>query len=115
LLARAARSSLSFSGRGRCPSGRGFCEGGPLKIYDSVFTGNVASDGGALNVQSTPDAVVTRCTFRSNSASVSGGDVSGGAIYSNGVIVTDSTFEGNSATNGGGAIYSPNPEARVGL
>jgi len=79
-----------------------YCEEATNLIIDNcVFNANSAQIGGAIYfLEST--STISRCTFRSNSATFS----SGGAIRINesAVTITDSIFEGNSAQSAGGAI-----------
>lgn len=84
-------------------------DGDSIRIYDSVFMGNVAADdGGALGLDDV-DAYVFDSTFSGN---VSGRD--GGAIYTDGdLYIYDSKFEGNSASVEGGAIYNENFDLTV--
>jgi hypothetical protein len=99
---------------------------------DLVFIENFAgSSGGALTfLTDNPNIVVRRCTFRGNTAGISGllvlhlvnmlsnigrmlislyGLTTGGALYSalgnSGLIIVDSTFSHNSVNLYGGAIY----------
>ena len=74
-----------------------------LEITDSTFTGNSASDGGAVYFCGYSDLVVTGSEFTDNTAAY------GGAIENEGfagLTVDDSKFIENTATTSGGAIIS---------
>ncbi|RHY58875.1 hypothetical protein DYB34_000825 [Aphanomyces astaci] len=86
----------------------GTSEGGPLyfessfaTLSDCTIAGNIASNGGALQIQNTADVAVLRCEFWNNTALASGG-----AMYqTNGVTtVANTSFQYNVAPSGG-AIY----------
>jgi len=117
----AVRRSTFINNQGREQGGAIHCVIGPVQISDSVFTGNVvvrtnaipsglpeSSGGGALNIVSSPAAVVERCTFTSNRAvGQTNGDVGvGGAINGTNVVVRDSVFDENYADTVGGAIMA---------
>ena len=92
-------------------------------VTDSAFTGNGATEGGAIYSNATS---VANSTFSTNNASSYGGAIystevvtitasttftgnsatEGGAIYAFATAVTDSTFSTNNASSYGGAIYS---------
>ncbi|NHZ72244.1 MAG: hypothetical protein GWP17_04055, partial [Aquificales bacterium] len=84
-----------------------------LTIENSVFTGNVGDNGGAIATNgwgANDDGVVVTITgsaFTNNSATapaIPGGGNGGGGLYLSGgsaAAVTDSTFSGNQSQNGG--------------
>ncbi|MCY3018604.1 MAG: hypothetical protein NTW87_06180 [Planctomycetota bacterium] len=85
------------------PYGGGMYNEGSPTVTNCTFSGNWASDGGAiLNMSGSP--AVTNCTFTSNAA-----DSHGGGMLINNIsgspAVTNCTFSGNSATDGG-AVYN---------
>src|SRR5690606_20474017 len=82
---------------------RAMTEGGvELGIYDSLFTGNVASGDGGAVYEHTEEVRIVRSVFTDNTA---GGD--GGAIFAGIYFDTvGSTFSDNSAGGSGGAVYS---------
>ncbi|RHY30544.1 hypothetical protein DYB32_004227 [Aphanomyces invadans] len=70
-------------------------------LTDTIFVGNIASNGGALQIQNTAQVQMERCLFTENTALVSGG-----AIYQrNGNLnAQDTSFDLNRAPSGG-AVY----------
>jgi hypothetical protein len=82
-------------------------DGATVEILNCVFTGNDASGlGGGLAIQDS-QALVSDCTFESNTAS------SGAALYIEGnvpadVLVQFCDFAGNVATGHGGAVFGTN-------
>jgi predicted outer membrane repeat protein len=73
-------------------------EGASATITDSTFSGNTATDGGAI--QSFGDLTITGSTFSNNTASAIGG-----AIFNYGTLTaSSSTFSGNTAQDAGGGI-----------
>ncbi len=71
--------------------------GSTLVVVRSTFSGNSASEGGAI--QNRGSATITNSTFSGNSASNSGGGLDN---ISGTSVVTNSTFTSNSAGSGGG-------------
>lgn len=72
---------------------------GPLTVNGGVFTGNIASHGGAIDDRSADGVHVDGVTFTGNSATDAGGAIYSGGLH--GPVVKDSTFTGNTAPNGG--------------
>jgi predicted outer membrane repeat protein len=83
--------------------GGGLDNAGTVTITGSTFTGNTASDGGAIDSGDFGggSVTVTASTFTGNTAgdggAIDSGDVEGGGT----VTVTASTFTGNTALHGG--------------
>jgi hypothetical protein len=99
--------------------------GGILTVSDSIFSSNIAGQGGGIH--SYGNVTVSNCTFSGNSAGNGGGGITsfdslltvynstffgnaaihGGAIHGNsgGITISNSTFSGNHATDGG-AIFN---------
>jgi predicted outer membrane repeat protein len=85
-----------------------------LSVTNSTFTGNSASFGGAISIQSAhqqeafPDTpTITNSTFSENTATDDGGAIYNDLRdYSPQLKVTGSTFYDNSAGHRGGGIYS---------
>lgn len=80
-----------------------------LTLADALVNGargsgpSSANSGAAIYRQSDSTLTVINSTFKNNHATLTGADVSGGAIYSYGgdTIVGGCTFDGNSAASGG--------------
>jgi len=82
---------------------RAMTEGGvELGIYDSLFTGNVASGDGGAVYEHTEEVRILRSVFTDNTAGGDGGAVSGPER----VTAVASTFIGNEAGGDGGAIFA---------
>lgn len=83
-----------------------------LSVTDSSFSGNHATQGGAIYVRNIAEVFVNNTDFNGNETSEGGGTIhAGGAINadSNGLLsITDSTFVSNNTTSWGGALYSSN-------
>jgi hypothetical protein len=79
-------------------------QGGSIALYDSLFSGNAATNGSGGGAYSIIPLTVRGCTFVNNSASANGGAVR----QRNGGTYVQCTAVGNSAANGG-AIYESNP------
>ncbi len=103
-----------------------------LEIRNSVFEGNSAELGGALNLRYVPTMEITKTSFTENNASIYGGAIDvegwlqgrisectfkdndamyGGALYFGSYLedlaaVVDCVFQENWAQRNGGAIYS---------
>jgi predicted outer membrane repeat protein len=95
--------------------GGGLDNSGTVTIAGSTFTGNTATEGGAIDTgdalrgPGTGSVTVTASTFTGNTASLGGGAIDSGDYSGGGTVqVTASTFTGNTAgSNGdGGAIDS---------
>jgi predicted outer membrane repeat protein len=76
--------------------------GGLLTVRDSTFTGNTATEGGAIYNDALGTLAVHGSTFSGNTASDSGG-----GLYNLGTAaLQESTLSGNSAGSGGGGIFN---------
>ena len=77
--------------------------GGTVRISASTFTGNAASDGGAIDNGDRGSGVLTVASshFLRNTATVDGGAIDNGDRGSGALTVLGSTFSGNSAGDGG--------------
>jgi hypothetical protein len=82
---------------------------GALNISNTTFSGNTASDGGAIFV-GYEDATISNSAFTGNTATGGGGAIN--ASTSSGVTLNNSTLSGNSA-GGGGGIYLNNGSVTV--
>jgi uncharacterized repeat protein (TIGR01451 family) len=126
-------STFNGDGSGDHPGGAVYTDGADLSVSASSFTGDEASEGGALFIEgssATAAQSVTTSTFTDNQATdheggaidddkgaltlsrstFSGNDAAedGGALNydsGDGMSVTNDTFDGNQAADGGGAIY----------
>jgi predicted outer membrane repeat protein len=90
--------------------------GGSLTVTGSAFTGNTASDGGAVanGYAGTGTLNISGSTFSANTATADGGAISSGEQPGSTatLVVTGSTFSDNKATNDdGGAIDSGDYQA----
>ncbi len=104
-------SRLSFrNGNGAIAMGRG-----DLTVNGGTFTGNTATDGGAISESfSRNDApVVSHATFIDNRATDSGGAIYDVVPDILGLQVTDCVFIGNEAANLGGAVEDDSGAANV--
>ena len=92
----------------RRPNGGGLCvERGHFIVEDSLFRGNITTNGGAIIALSDSSLWVNRCRFEANTANHLANGGAGGAIMAYGELaVTNSAFIGNDAVDGGGAITS---------
>ncbi|MDE2777462.1 MAG: right-handed parallel beta-helix repeat-containing protein [Chloroflexota bacterium] len=112
-------------------------DGGRLAIEDAMLTKGNSGEGGAIRIRNGGQVTVVNVTFADNVATAGGAiateqynvrldvvdsafhgnraDDSGGAIYTNGGIVTisGSAFQDNSANHYGGAIATANGRVRV--
>jgi hypothetical protein len=73
--------------------------GGTVKVSNSTFSGNSASEGNGGAIENSGTMTVTNSTFSGNSGRFGGGIFNGGSLK-----VTNSTFSGNSALLAGGGI-----------
>jgi predicted outer membrane repeat protein len=84
---------------------------GNVMVSGGTFTGNAATDGGAIADNSALDGLTVKgATFIGNTAT------NGGAIFdfsAVGATVTDSTFFGNHAINGGAIFADPDVETSL--
>ena len=109
-------------------------EGGKFKAENCLFEGNVAQNGGAINIDgASSSCILTACDFSANAVSKQGGaiKVTNGSLYAKGctfkanhaetrggalwlagnadetsVLFEDCVFEGNSSVNGGGVCWT---------
>ncbi len=86
--------------------------GSAATVSDSLFTGNQASNGGAIHLLHS-NLLATGTTFTGNSAQNAAGGGGGGAIYMDGtkalsgqVRLVTSTFRENTTNQLGGAMFS---------
>ena len=85
------------------------CTDTQSEIRNAVFTGNTATNGGAIIIQNGVTALIENCTFSNNKAAADGG-----AIYSSGSVdVNACTFTGNSGKNSGALHVSKTGTANV--
>ncbi len=100
-----ANGLVIFRGNSAASYGGAISSNGKVTVYNSEFTGNKASVGGAISLHSADVWLqVSNSTFKSNSAPAG----LGGAIEvrsAREVKISGSSFEDNSA-NGGGALYA---------
>ncbi len=85
-----------------------------LTVTNTTFTGNHASQGGAIRVPNggtTPSLEVRGSTFTENSATLQGGAIAGVALPR--FLVDDSTFVGNTAAHGGAIGVSDSPDFAI--
>jgi len=84
---------------------------GDVTVSGGTFTGNAATDGGAIADNSALDGLTVKgATFTGNTAT------NGGAIFdfsAVGATVTDSTFSGNHAANGGAIFTDPDVQTSL--
>jgi hypothetical protein len=93
----------TFSGNSATDTGGGIENlSGLLTVTNSTFSGNSANDGGGIENEGTLE--VTNSTFSKNSAADIGGGIFNTSFGT--LTVTNSTISGNSATNHGGGIYN---------
>lgn len=78
-----------------------------VNLENSTMQENTAKYGGVVNVYDGATLNLSGTTFRNNSATADGGAVYTKAAYVNGTDAADSvnTFTGNTAANHGGAVY----------
>ena len=79
---------------------------GTMAINNSVFTGNIGFEGGAISLGADSYTTITNSTFDSNTA-YGGGvfDNAGDSSSMHYLSIYDSTFTGNSATSGSGGVF----------
>ena len=99
-------------------AGGGITSGGTLSVTDSIFTGNDALYGGAIEIYAAADksSTISDSTFSQNGAYLDGIGGWGGAIfvYTGDLTVQHSTFERNTALNGG-AIATNGGQNKLGI
>jgi len=72
-----------------------------------TFRNNTAGwSGGAVELGSTRDALVSGCKFFNNSTETAGGGLAGSTSSDGSVTVTQCLFKDNSCVTGGGGVYS---------
>jgi CSLREA domain-containing protein len=76
--------------------------GGELTITGSSFTGNIASDGGAILNEASSNITIHNSTFEDNRAD----SIGAGIANWGGVAIYDSKIKNNSATFRGGGIHN---------
>jgi CSLREA domain-containing protein len=79
--------------------------GGTVKVSNSTFSGNSASEGNGGAIENSGTMTVTNSTFSGNSGRFGGGIFNQGSLK-----VTNSTFSGNSAFLAGGGIANANDQ-----
>lgn len=101
-------TGLTFSGNhtggdgGAIDTGEGTGSGGTISLSDSVFTGNFANDGGAINNTAGGELSISNSTFSSNGGYDGGAIDNGDGPRDSGIVtVADSTLDSNNAVNGG--------------
>jgi CSLREA domain-containing protein len=83
--------------------------GGVVTVINSMFSANVAHDGGGIYSNGSVDSVGLRPRFTLSGSTISGNTshASGGGLYNGGeaqLTISDVTFSGNKASDAGGGL-----------
>lgn len=91
-----------FIGNTATERGGAIYSSGQFEVNNGEFTGNSASQGGAIFISNDDPNIINNSTFTDNSSEYLGGAIS---VQEGTLQVSNSTFEGNHAGTRGGAIH----------